>query len=98
VTPVKSGDQGVEAGDVFAEISENAQFPGLRFFGGVEFPVDRSKRRRPEKNCALEDQELAGRDMLLLIWSQNGNSSQMVRRYIRDGSLFRENSAAKLGL
>jgi hypothetical protein len=25
-------------------------------------------------------------------------SVQMVRRYIRDGSLFRENSAAKLGL
>jgi hypothetical protein len=30
---------------------------------------------------------------------QTGHRSvQMVRRYIRDGSLFRENSAGKLGL
>ena len=33
------------------------------------------------------------------IMNQTGHCSvQMVRRYIRDGSLFRENSAAKLGL
>jgi integrase len=33
------------------------------------------------------------------IMSQTGHRSvQMVRRYIRDGSLFRENSAGKLGL
>jgi integrase len=33
------------------------------------------------------------------IMAQTGHRSvQMVRRYIRDGSLFRENSAAKLGL
>jgi integrase len=33
------------------------------------------------------------------IMRQTGHRSvQMVRRYIRDGSLFRENSAAKLGL
>ena len=33
------------------------------------------------------------------IMNQTGHRSvQMVRRYIRDGSLFRENSAAKLGL
>jgi integrase len=33
------------------------------------------------------------------IMNQTGHRSvQMVRRYIRDGSLFRENSAEKLGL
>jgi len=33
------------------------------------------------------------------IMNQTGHrSAQMVRRYIRDGSLFRENSAGKLGL
>jgi integrase len=33
------------------------------------------------------------------IMNQTGHRSvQMVRRYIRDGNLFRENSAAKLGL
>jgi hypothetical protein len=33
------------------------------------------------------------------IMKQTGHRSvQMVRRYIRDGSLFRENSAGKLGL
>jgi integrase len=33
------------------------------------------------------------------IMNQKGHRSvQMVRRYIRDGSLFRENSAGKLGL
>jgi integrase len=33
------------------------------------------------------------------IMNQTGHRSvQMVRRYIRDGSLFRENSAGKLGL
>ena len=33
------------------------------------------------------------------IMSQTGHhSTDMVRRYIRDGSLFRENAAAKLGL
>ena len=30
--------------------------------------------------------------------SDGDKSVQMVRRYIRDGSLFRENSAGKLGL
>ena len=35
----------------------------------------------------------------LAIMRQTGHRSlQMVRRYIRDGSLFRENPAAKLGL
>jgi integrase len=33
------------------------------------------------------------------IMNQTGHKSvQMVRRYIRDGTLFRENSAGKLGL
>jgi integrase len=33
------------------------------------------------------------------IMNQTGHRSvQMVRRYIRDGNLFRENSAGKLGL
>jgi integrase len=33
------------------------------------------------------------------IMNQTGHRSvQMIRRYIRDGSLFRENSAGKLGL
>jgi hypothetical protein len=33
------------------------------------------------------------------IMNQTGHrSSAMVRRYIRDGSLFRENAAAKVGL
>jgi len=35
----------------------------------------------------------------LAIMRQTGHRSlEMVRRYIRDGSLFRENPAAKLGL
>jgi hypothetical protein len=64
VTPVKAGDQVVEVGDVFVEITEKTPFPGFRFFGGWNLALDRNKRRLPEKNCALEDQELGVRDML----------------------------------
>ena len=42
---------------------------------------------------------LAPRLLERSIMSQTGHRSvQMVRRYIRDGSLFRENSVGKLGL
>ena len=67
MTPVKAGDQGVEVGDVFVEITEKTSFPGFGFSAGWNLALGRSKRRLPEKNCALEDQGLGGRDMLCLI-------------------------------
>jgi len=49
VTTAKSGDQDVEVGDVFVEITEKTQFPGLRFFRGWNMVLSRGKRRLPEK-------------------------------------------------
>jgi hypothetical protein len=64
VTPAKSGDQDLEVGDVFVEITEKTQFLGFQFFRRVEFGAWQRKKRLPEKNCASEDQDLGVCDML----------------------------------
>jgi hypothetical protein len=64
VTPAKSGDQGVEVGDVFVEIIEKTQFPGFQFFRQVEFGAWQSQRRLPEKELRSEEQDLGVCDML----------------------------------
>jgi hypothetical protein len=58
VTPAKSGDQDVEVGDLFMEITEKMLFPGFRFFRRGEIGVSPSQETRPgekvPKNCGLE--------------------------------------------
>jgi len=68
VTPAKSGDQDVEVGDVFMEITEKTQFPGFRFFRRVEFGAWQMLKKAPgEKTALRKDQELGGCDMLMPI-------------------------------
>ena len=51
---------------------------------------------RPDRRPATE--AVAGASERSIMNQTGHRSVQMVRRYIRDGSLFRENSAGKLGL
>ena len=53
MTPAKSGDQDVEVGDVFVEITEKAQLPGYRFFRRGELALGRGKGRLPERKLQL---------------------------------------------
>src|ERR1019366_5317041 len=53
VTPAKSGDQDVEVGDVFVEITEKTQFPGFRFFRRVEFGAWQRQEKAPGEKTAL---------------------------------------------
>ena len=67
MTPAKAGDQGVEAETCLWKPLKRRRFPVFGFSAGWNLALGRSKRRLPEKNCALEDQGLGGRDMLCLI-------------------------------
>jgi hypothetical protein len=60
VTPTKSGDQDVEVGDVFVEITEKRQFPGFGFSGGWNFALGRGKRWLPEKKLRFGGSRLGG--------------------------------------
>ena len=53
MTPAKSGDQDVGAGEVFVEITEKTQFPGFRFFrwGGIWRLAE--AREGPRRKTAL---------------------------------------------
>ena len=64
MTTAKSGDQDVEVGDVFVEITEKTQFPGLRFFRGWNMVLSRGKRRLPEKTALRRIKDLGICDML----------------------------------
>jgi hypothetical protein len=64
MTPAKSADQGVEAGDVFVEGIEET---GVRGFGFCEqrgSPVLQSRKRLPKRKCSLLGQRMAVRLIL----------------------------------
>ena len=60
MTPAKSGDQDVEVGDVFVEVTEKRQFPGFGFSAGAELALGRGKRRLPEKKLHFGGPRLGG--------------------------------------
>ena len=60
MTPAKSGDQDVEVGDVFVEITEKTQFPGFRFSRRVEFGAWQRQKKAPGEKTALGGATLGG--------------------------------------
>jgi integrase len=100
---------GITTGPLFPSINRH----GLRQTGGLAgIDVARIVKKLVER-AGLDAAKYAGHSLRAghatsaaiagaserSIMNQTGHRSvQMVRRYIRDGSLFRENSAAKLGL
>jgi integrase len=99
----------ITAGPLFRSVSRHGQVQAGRL-AGVD--VARVVKKLAER-AGLEPAKFAGHSLRAghataaaiagaserSIMNQSGHRSvQMVRRYIRDGSLFRENSAAKLGL
>ncbi len=100
---------GVTTGPLFRSVSRHGQVQGGRL-SGVD--VARVVKKLAER-AGLDPAKYAGHSLRAghatsaaiagaserSIMKQTGHRSvQMVRRYIRDGSLFRENSAGKLGL
>lgn len=53
MTPAKSGEQDVEVGDVFVEMTEKAQFPGFRFCRRVELGAWQRQKKAPGEKAAL---------------------------------------------
>jgi integrase len=100
---------GISAGPLFRSINRHGQMhPGRLSAGDVARVVKKLAER-----VGLDSAKFAGHSLRAghatsaaiagaserSIMNQTGHRSvQMVRRYIRDGSLFRENSAGKLGL
>lgn len=100
---------GISAGPLFRSISRHGQ---VRF--GRLSPIDVARVvKKLADRAGLDAAKYAGHSLRAghatsaaiagaserSIMNQTGHRSvQMVRRYIRDGSLFRENSAGKLGL
>jgi integrase len=102
-------EAGADAGPVFRSISRHGQVNAGRLSG---IDVARVVKKLAER-AGLDPAKFAGHSLRAghataaaiagaserSIMKQTGHRSvQMVRRYIRDGSLFRENSAGKLGL
>jgi integrase len=100
---------GINAGPVFRSINRHGQVRSGRLSG---IDVARVVKKLAER-AGLEPKKYAGHSLRAghatsaaiagaserSIMNQTGHRSvQMVRRYIREGSLFRENSAGKLGL
>ena len=100
---------GISAGPVFRSINRHGQVQGGGLSGG---DVARVVKKLADR-AGLDASKYAGHSLRAghatsaavagaserSIMNQTGHRSvQMVRRYIRDGSLFRENSAGKLGL
>jgi integrase len=100
---------GITAGPLFRSISRHGQVQPGRLSG---IDVARVVKKLAER-AGLDPAKFAGHSLRAghatsaaiaraserSIMNQTGHRSvQMVRRYIRDGSLFRENSAGKLGL
>jgi len=56
------------------------------------------RRSRPRGNGHATSAAMAGASERSIMKQTGHRSVQMVRRYIREGSLFRESSAGKLGL
>jgi integrase len=100
---------GFTAGPLFRSINRHGQVQAGRLAG---IDVARIVKKLAER-AGLDATQFAGHSLRAghatsaaaaeaserSIMNQTGHRSvQMVRRYIRDGSLFRENSAGKLGL
>jgi integrase len=100
---------GVTTGPLFRSINRHGQVQAGRLSG---IDVARVVKKLAER-AGLDAAKYAGHSLRAghataaaiagaseqSIMNQTGHRSvQMVRRYIRDGSLFRENSAGKLGL
>jgi integrase len=100
---------GVDAGLMFRSINRHGQVQAGRLSGGDIARIVKKLAQR----AGLDTVKYAGRSLRAghatsaaiagaserSIMNQTGHRSvQMVRRYIRDGNLFRENSAGKLGL
>jgi len=100
---------GIDGGPLFRSISRHGQVQPGRLSG---IDVSRVVKKLAER-AGLDPAKYAGHSLRAghatsaaiagaserSIMKQTGHRSvQMVRRYIRDGSLFRENSAGKLGL
>jgi site-specific recombinase XerD len=100
---------GITGGPLFRSLNRHGQIQTDRLSG---IDVARVVKKLAER-AALDATKFAGHSLRAghatsaaiagaserSIMSQTGHRSvQMVRRYIRDGSLFRENSAGKLGL
>jgi integrase len=100
---------GIDGGPLFRSISRHGQVGPGRLSG---IDVARVVKKLAER-AGLDPAKYAGHSLRAghattaaiggaserSIMNQTGHRSvQMVRRYIRDGSLFRENSAGKLGL
>lgn len=99
---------GIASGPLFAVVNRHAQTLPRRLLGGDVARIVKKLAQR----AGLEASSFAGHSLRAghatsaaiagaserSIMNQTGHRSvQMVRRYIRDGSLFRENSAGKLG-
>jgi site-specific recombinase XerD len=100
---------GIDAGPLFRSINRHGQVRAGRLS-----PIDVARVvKKLAKRAGLDAAKYAGHSLRAghatsasiagaserSIMNQTGHRSvQMVRRYIRDGSLFRENSAGKLGL
>ena len=100
---------GINAGPVFRSINRHGQVKAARLSG---IDVARVVKKLVER-AGLDPAKYAGHSLRAghatsaaiagaserSIMNQTGHKSvQMVRRYIREGTLFRENSAGKLGL
>ena len=64
MTPAKSADQGVEAGDVFVEGIEETGVRGFGFCEQRRSPVLQSRKRLPKRKCSLLGQRMAVRLIL----------------------------------
>ena len=102
-------DSAIVAGSLFRSITRHGHLRQARLSGG---DVARIVKKLAER-AGLDPSKFAGHSLRAghatsaaiagaserSIMNQTGHRSvQMVRRYIREGSLFRENSAGKLGL
>ena len=57
---MEAGDQGVEVGDVFVEITKKTPFPGFRFFGGVEFGPWQKQEKAPGEKLRFGGSRIGG--------------------------------------
>lgn len=104
-----SGGPGISAGPVFRSINRHGQVQPGRLSGIDVARVVKKLAERAGLNAAkyaghslraghATSAAIAGASERSIMNQTGHRSVQMVRRYIRDGSLFRENSAGKLGL
>jgi hypothetical protein len=97
---------GITSGPLFRLINRHGQVPpiGRDRCGTSGEETGRTRRPGGRQVCgpqspgrACDSAAIAGASERSIMNQTGHRSVQMVRRYIRDGSLFRENSAAKLG-